>query len=143
MSVIAAVVAARVLTRSGGPAFDDWFFLVLSVGLLVTAALWARCRVDLLPGGVRVVNGLRTYRFEASEVTAVDVARFGDRGDDPRSTTKVRVPIAARLEVDGVYLTLYGLAPDGRTRRDPARWNAYLGQVDTLARHLGFAAPRR
>lgn len=146
VAIIAALVIARVVTRSGGPAFDDWFFLVLSDALVVAALLWVRCRVDLVPGGVRVVNGLRSHHLHAAEVTAVDLARVGDRGDSPRPTTHLRVPIGARLAVDGVspgYLTLYGLVPDARTRRDRLRWRAYLAQVDALADHLGvpFNAP--
>lgn len=140
-AVIDALVVARVATRSAGPAFDDWFFLVLSGALLIAAALWARCRVDLVVDGVRVVNGLRTHHLRSGEVTAVDVARLGDRGDTPHPTTRMRVPIGVRLEVDGgvggTHLPVYGLAPDNRIRRDPQRWRAYLDQVDTLARHLG------
>jgi len=137
MVVVTALVALRVSTRSGGPAFDDWFFLVLAAGLLAAAAVWARCRVDLVPGGVRVVNGLRTHHLDAADVTAVDVARVGDRGAHPRATAGIRVPICARLELGSTYLAVLGLAPDARTRRDPERWSDYLGQVDALARHLG------
>ena len=153
--LVAGLVNARILTRSGGPAFDDWFFLALADALLVAALLWSRCRIDLIPGGVRVVNGVRILCLASTEVTALDMARLGDRGDRPRVPTSIRVPIGVRLVVHGggptggptggftgtgtggTYLTVYGLAPDSRTRRDPQRWAAYLAQVDTVARHLG------
>lgn len=129
--------AAWEIRRVGGRT-EDWFFLLLGIGLCCYGAWVASRAVRLEEGAVVVRDGLAVTRMSVAEVAFIDIARVGDTGVPAHSQTVLRVPLAARLVChDGRIVSVRALTADARTRRDPRRWDAYLDRVAELARHCG------
>ncbi|HKY13869.1 MAG TPA: hypothetical protein VJM33_03020 [Microthrixaceae bacterium] len=121
--------------RDGGSALVDGFFVLVGLGLAGVGTLLTMSSVELRPGLVDVVNGLRRHRFHVAEVTGVSIAGFGDQRGAVEGVPPPRSTWCLRVDTARGHVLSAGLAANRR----PSQRRRLEELVVEVARHCGLA----